>query len=119
MSDKDRQTVCRMLEYCVAIELRRNEHKIDEQLFMTESAYADMILMPLVQIGELAGQLSIEFRADNDSIPWQSIKDFRNLIVHDYDGLNRQWAWNDLQADIPQLALFCKKYLEHGSAKQA
>jgi uncharacterized protein with HEPN domain len=99
-----------MYDYCLAITERIDVYHIDEERFLTDAAISDMLLMPLVQIGELAARLTGEFRETYKEIPWQQIKDFRNLIVHDYDGLNRQWAWNDLKDDIPQLRKFCCDY---------
>lgn len=48
----------------------------DEASFLGESAYVDMLLMPLFHIGELAGALSEEYRTSHRAIPWHAVVGF-------------------------------------------
>lgn len=55
----------------------------------------DLLLMPLLQIGEL----SAHFKTDEPfaifpSIPWRDIKGFRNVVVHGYGSIDLNVAWN-------------------------
>jgi uncharacterized protein with HEPN domain len=45
---------------------------------------SDAVLYNLVVIGEAAGQLSEEARADAAEIPWPQIVGLRNLLAHEY-----------------------------------
>ena len=71
-----------------------------------------MLLMPLFQIGELAGALSDEYVVSARSVPWQALRGFRNSIAHDYGIVDPLWAWNSIEADIPSLRAFLEKELE-------
>lgn len=61
MNESDAVLATQMLAYCDKIGERIDEFGIDEDAFVDNSAYADMILMPVFQIGELAHGLSDEF----------------------------------------------------------
>ncbi len=67
--------------------------------------------MCIVQIGELAGQLSDGLKAAHPSIPWRVIKDTRNFYVHAYGSVDIPSVWETLQKDIPQLKTACEELL--------
>lgn len=66
--------------------------------------------MCVVQIGELAAQLSDEMKAKNHSVPWRIIKDTRNFYVHAYGNIDLETVWNTLNEDIPMLKNNVKIY---------
>lgn len=68
--------------------------------------------MCVVQIGELAGQLSESIRSDDPAIPWRVIKDTRNFYVHSYGSIDVAAVWDTLLEDIPTLRASCKILLE-------
>ncbi|WP_296008749.1 DUF86 domain-containing protein [uncultured Adlercreutzia sp.] len=111
MNESDRLILQQILEYCDSIASRIEEFGIDENLFVENSAYFDMLLMPVFQIGELANALTREF-TDADSMPWHAINGFRNIIAHDYGVVDSLWAWNTIQSDIPALAAHLEKLLD-------
>lgn len=43
-----------------------------------------------VIIGEAASRLSGDFKKDHSEINWRQVKDFRNVIVHDYFGIDNK-----------------------------
>ena len=34
---------------------------------------------------------------------WRQVRGFRNVIVHHYGTINREWAWETIERDVPQL----------------
>jgi len=52
-------------------------------------------------IGEAVGKLSEELKGGYPEIPWQDIKDFRNLLVHEYFGVDLEIVWNTIRDDLP------------------
>ncbi|WP_219968338.1 DUF86 domain-containing protein [Methanospirillum stamsii] len=60
------------------------------------------------EIGEASAGISSEFRKQNRSIPWRQIVDMRNLLVHQYFGVDLNEVWNAVISDIP----FLKKEIE-------
>jgi len=70
----------------------------------------DATMMQFVVIGEIISRLDENFKKSNNQIPWQKIKDFRNIIAHDYFGIDADEIWDiinnkllPLQNDIKNL----------------
>jgi len=57
----------------------------------------------LAQVGELAGRVSEELQREYSDIPWRQIKGMRNLIIHDYDGIDMRIVRDTVEHDIPGL----------------
>lgn len=54
-------------------------------------------------IGETVGKLSSKLKEIHDDIQWQSIKDFRNKVVHDYPGLDVYIVYDIVKNDLGPL----------------
>lgn len=63
-------------------------------------------------IGEASSKTSIEFRSRFPEIPWRQIIAMRNIIVHEYFGIDLDEVWNTVENMIPDLKLKIKKLLE-------
>ena len=83
----------------------------DYAAFETDYLFQDACCMCVVQIGELAGQLSDDAKQQSTSIPWRIIKDTRNFYVHAYGSIDLPSVWDTLINDIPALTAGCRKLL--------
>ncbi len=54
-------------------------------------------------IGEAVGKLPDNLRQSAPEVAWQDIKDFRNLLVHEYFGVDLEIVWQVVQVDLPDL----------------
>lgn len=54
-------------------------------------------------IGEAVGKLDIQIKDDFPQIAWQDIKDFRNLLIHEYFGVDLEIVWRVIQDDVQPL----------------
>ncbi len=45
-------------------------------------------------------------------IPWQDIKDFRNLLAHEYFGVDLEIVWNTIHNDLPKLVDAVQKIVD-------
>ena len=54
-------------------------------------------------IGEAVGKLSVTLKDGYPEIPWQDIKDFRNLLAHEYFGVDLEIVWNTIRDYLPML----------------
>jgi uncharacterized protein with HEPN domain len=69
--------------------------------------------MSMMQIGELSGSLSDEFKdATRGEMKWSAIKGMRNLFAHAYASMDKQVIWEAALRDIPDLMNFCRKMIE-------
>lgn len=86
------------------IESRKQDFNIDEKGWYASRALRDLILMPLVQIGEL----TTHFKNDEHlelfpSVPWREIKGFRNVVVHGYGQIDLDIAWRSATESVAEL----------------
>lgn len=104
MSANDIDRLVKIVLQCDQIQERKERFGITEQVFVADAAYADLLLMPLAQIGELSVHVSDEsLRNIMPLSTWKQVRGFRNVIVHSYGSIDRVWAWDTIVNDIPEL----------------
>ncbi len=54
-------------------------------------------------IGEAARGVSQSLKDSHPEVPWAQIIALRNILVHEYFGLNLQQVWTMLTKDLPRL----------------
>ena len=54
-------------------------------------------------IGEATKHLPDEITNKYNHISWRDIKDFRNLLIHEYFGVDFEIVWNTIKEDLPLL----------------
>ena len=63
----------------------------------------DATLMNFVVIGEMVAKLSDEVKNRHSDVEWQKIKGFRNIVAHDYFGIDAEEVWQIIKNKIPNL----------------
>ena len=112
MADADFQRILHIKKYCrrIANSIERYGHNYN--IFIADDDYFDSVSMKIMQIGELAGGLSDEFKdSTKDRIPWGMIRGMRNLFAHTYATMDKEIIWDVATNDIPYLLAFCTKYI--------
>jgi uncharacterized protein with HEPN domain len=61
------------------------------------------VVHQLMIIGEAVAHLSAELRARHPRIPWADLKGFRNIVVHNYFGIDWEEVWRAAARDVPVL----------------
>ena len=75
----------------------------------------DASMMQFVVIGEIISRLDENFKTSHSEIPWQKIKDFRNIIAHDYFGIDADEIWDIINNKLLPLKNYIKTLLSNGS----
>ena len=111
MKSKEYMSLKKMIEYidkslkytkdCDYTSFSENEEKIDATVFV------------ISQVGELVKNISEETINKYPNIEWIVIKNLRNKIVHDYEGIKLNFIWDILQNDITKLKEDLEKILEN------
>ena len=112
MSERDLSIIRHMASYCEDI-----EHAVDRfgrsfEAFKADKDYRNCCAMCILQIGELGGHLSPEFREAHREMPWNEIRGMRNVMAHAYGSISVQTTWEAIEQDIPSLKAFCTRVLE-------
>ena len=54
-------------------------------------------------IGEASGNISDEIKQKNPNVPWREIKDFRNVLIHEYFDVDYEKMWEIMEEELPRL----------------
>ncbi len=83
----------------------------DPDAFFTDVKSFDAVMMNFIIIGEMVDRISEEFKKDNPQIEWIRIKGFRNLVAHDYFGIDAEEVWQIIFNDLPILKTEIEKII--------
>jgi uncharacterized protein with HEPN domain len=72
----------------------------------------DATMMNFVVIGEMIDKISDEFKKKHPEIEWIKIKGFRNIVAHDYFGIDAEEVWQIIKTKIPTLKSDIKLLLD-------
>ena len=73
------------------------------------------VVRELEIIGEAVGKLPDELKLSRSDVEWEDIKDFRNLLIHEYFGVDLEIVWKVIQDDLPVLIVAVKEIREDAS----
>ena len=108
----DLQRLEHIRDYCVEIQKTIDRYGKSFDIFDQDADYQRSVSFCILQIGELSGRLSPEYReATADCIQWGPIKSMRNLVAHSYGSMSRDIIWETAIHDIPVLQAFCEEQL--------
>lgn len=110
-SERDRSILRHILNYCEQIEDAVARFGSDEEIFLGDSVYHNAVSLCILQIGELSGNLTENYRASHPDIPWREIKLMRNIVAHRYGTVDHTITWDVVVHDIPILKEYCLKQL--------
>lgn len=71
--------------------------------FTSDSRTQDAVLRNFEIIGEATKRLSQKTRDKQPDIPWKQIAGFRDVLIHDYMGVDLDEVWNVVESSIPPL----------------
>lgn len=113
MKNKEYMSIKKMIEY-INKALRYTEG-CDFESFSNNEEKVDATVFAISQIGELVKNISKETMEEYPNIEWIIIKNLRNKIVHDYDGIKLNFIWDIITSDIVQLKADLEKILEENN----
>lgn len=73
------------------------------EVFFSSTMHQDATIRQLAIIGEAASKLSADIRDQHNEVPWGKIIAFRNILIHEYMGVNLDTLWQIVQRDLPEL----------------
>ncbi len=74
-----------------------------KQAFMNSGLVQDAVIRNLQVMAESAMRISEIVQENHPEIDWHKIRGFRNVLVHDYLGVDLELVWNIIENDLPRL----------------
>jgi uncharacterized protein with HEPN domain len=82
-------------------------------LFLTSHALQDATLRNLQTLSEATQRLSEATKSTHPEIEWVRIAAFRNVLAHNYLGIDLNLIWEIVQRDLPQLNTAIEEMLQN------
>jgi len=110
MSDKDSHSLQSILDAISKI-IQFTQPFSDPDSFFHDVKTFDAGMMNFIVIGEMVDRISEIFKDANPQIEWNRIKGFRNLVAHDYFGIDAEEVWQIISNDLPILKVKIEKVM--------
>ena len=75
--------------------------KDGKEAFMADEMIRDAVLRNLEVIGEAVGKVSLEYRRAHPEIAWRNARELRNVLIHNYMGINTERVWSAITNRLP------------------
>jgi uncharacterized protein with HEPN domain len=100
MSEKDKLNILSILDAITKIIQYCKDHTNAESLYGNQRDF-DAVMMNFMIIGEMVARLSDEFVDQHDQIEWHKIRGLRNIVAHNYFGIDAEEVWDIIQTHLP------------------
>lgn len=111
MSNRDELILKKIIQYSDEIKETLDRFHLTYDSFAEDFVARHAISMCILQIGELVGKLSDDFKDENNAMSWKEIKAMRNIAAHNYGEIDIEILWETATADIPDLKAYCEQCL--------
>ncbi|MBE0660750.1 MAG: DUF86 domain-containing protein [Bryobacteraceae bacterium] len=71
--------------------------------FVADEMAQDAVVRNLQVLAESTQKIGAETKAAHSEVEWRSIAGFRNVLVHNYLGLDVGEVWSIVETDLPRL----------------
>ena len=94
--------------------IRRMEENIasGKEPFLSSHTLQDAVLRNLQTLSEATQRLSDETKSAQPEVAWREIAAFRNILVHNYLGIDLEIVWEVIQNDVPKLKEVVRSILD-------
>ena len=98
----------RLLDAIEQVELIADFSMRGREAFFEDLMVQSAILHRLALLGEACRGVSGQLRDAHPELPWKQIIAFRNVVIHEYFGLDIELVWTIAVQNIPKLGVQLK-----------
>ncbi len=80
--------------------------------FSRDTRTVKAVLYNFAVIGEAARHVSIEVREAWPALPWREMSDMRNVVIHEYFGVDPEILWETIRQELTPLIPKLKEMLK-------
>lgn len=86
---------------------------LDKDSFTDNEMVVDAVLRNLEIIGEAAGNISDDIKNKYSNIPWRRMIGLRNIVIHDYFGVDLNIIWKIIKVNLPETKPLINKVMDN------
>lgn len=68
--------------------------------FLADDRTIDAVVRNFEIIGEAANRVHPDFQAANSQIDWNTLRGFRNRLIHEYFGVDHEIVWQIIETEL-------------------
>ena len=99
-----------ILDSIILIEEYTASHSFED--FKKDRKTIDAVIRNFEIIGEASSELPKYLRKKYSEVPWRSIIGLRNVLIHEYFGVDIEAVWENIKQNLPELKKQIKFILE-------
>jgi len=111
MKDRDIIILKKIVQYIDEINGTVSRFGLNLDNFKSDYVAKNAIAMCILQIGELVGNLTDEFKSSHGKIPWRDIVAMRNIAAHAYGSIDMEMLWTTVTDRVPELKAYCESII--------
>lgn len=77
--------------------------KINFEQFQQDNMRLDACIRQLGIVGEAANRISPDLITEYSNVPWRQIIGLRNILIHEYFGVDDKSIWDIITVNLPPL----------------
>ncbi len=112
IDERTKKILLAIIKHCNVINETKEHFGDSYKEFEENNIYQNAILTPVTQIGELVKRLPNEFRLEHIEIPWRNIAGMRDIVVHNYETIDKLILWNVADKETEKIKEFCLRVLK-------
>ena len=93
----------RLLDILEAIDRIDRQAKRGRDVFETDELVQTWMIHHIEILGEATRNVSQELREQYANVPWREMVAMRNVLAHDYFGIDVEQVWTTVEGDLPPL----------------
>ncbi len=76
---------------------------VGREVFAVTAHWQDAVIRQLEIVGEATKRISPDRKAQYPEVPWRRIAGLRDVLIHDYLGVDIATVWEITQQNLPEL----------------
>ena|SRR4030067_2061350 len=85
------------------LKMEKYTKDIDFKEFRANDMIMDAVIRNFEIIGEATTNIPDEIQKKHPSIPWKKMRAMRNIVIHEYFGVDYNIAWRTIKKSLPPL----------------
>lgn len=87
-------------------------HNFDYESFLQDDKTQYAVIRAIEILGEASKKIPAEIKKQAKDIPWRDISGMRDVLIHDYFGVNAEVVWKTAKEDLPSLKTKLENLIE-------
>ena len=95
--------------------IERYTRGMAREAFAADDMAIDAVVRNLIVLGEASRHIPPAVETRHPEVPWEKMRGIRNVVVHEYFGVDAEILWQTARDDLPPLLPLLERVLRESS----